>query len=318
MENNTDITFNVLLQNHASKLASNILAIVTIIVFVPLYYFIVWYEKSVQWNKRTLLNQLNAFFCQNIVAYLVFVMGGDILVSMLNPLPVWYCHLQVFLKGLSVYLLIITIDVILLVKYAFIFWLKNPASVPDGFWIVFLGLWITGFTFLSQLIYFFLPGRQSLHFYICSGILPYEQQLLPNKARWHSIIIITVSLVACITMTSQIKMFQRKLSKVQNNGSVSLVKTLEESILESKASFGLVIVLLIIISTFIIINNMINPSTLNQYPTYDLYWAAYAVPKLLVACFWLLVMLHKEGMKQAFVKQVLSIIQSIKTVVNDM
>ena len=111
---------------------------------------------------------------------------------------------------------------------------------------------------------------------------------------------------------------QRKLSKVQNNGSVSLVKTLEESIFESKASFGLVIALLIIISAFIVINNMINPSTLNQYPTYDLYWAAYAVPKLLVACFWLLVMLHKEGMKQAFVKQVLSIIQSIKTVVNDM
>jgi hypothetical protein len=222
MENNTDINFKVLLQNHPSKIVSNILAVVTILVFVPLYYFLVWYEHNFQWHRRTLLNQLNAFFCQNIMCYLVFVMGGDILVSMINPLPAWYCHLQVFLKGLSVYLLIVTIDVILLVKYAFIFWLKNPASVPDGFWIVFLGFWITGFTCLSQIIYFYLPGRQTLHFYICTGILPYDQQILPNKARWHSIFIITVSLVACTIMTSQIKMFERKLSKAHKNGQKQL------------------------------------------------------------------------------------------------
>jgi len=313
MENNTDINFEVLLQNHPSKIASNMLAIVTIILFVPLYYFIAWYEQNGLCNKKTLINQLNAYFCQNIVAYLVFVMGGDILVSMLNPLPAWYCHLQVFLKGLSVYLLIVTIDVILLVKYAFIFWLKNPASVLDGFWIVFLGLWILGFTFVSQLIYFFLPGKQPLHFYICTGIFPVEQQLLLNKARWHSIIIITVSLVACTIMTSQIKMFQRKLSQVQNNGQRSIVKTLEESIFESKASFVLIIALLVIISAFIVVNNMINPATLNHYPSYDLYWAAYCVPKLLVSCFWLLLILNKKATRQEFVKKARSIIQRMKS-----
>jgi hypothetical protein len=61
---------------------------------------------------------------------------------------------------------------------------------------------------------------------------------------------------------------------------------------------------------------MINPSILNQYPSYDLYWAAYAVPKLLVSGFWLLVFLRKEAMKKTFVTQVQSVIQDIKALIN--
>ncbi len=111
-------------------------------------------------------------------------------------------------------------------------------------------------------------------------------------------------------------MFQRKLSHAQNNGQRSIVKTLEESIFESKASFVLIIALLVIISAFIVVNNMINPAILNQYPSYDLYWAAYCVPKLLVSCFWLLLILNKKAMRQAFIKKARSLIQSMKSGAN--
>jgi len=52
---------------------------------------------------------------------------------------------------------------------------------------------------------------------------------------------------------------------------------------------------------------------LNQYPSYDLYWAAYCVPKLLVSSFWLLLILNKKAMRQEFVKKARSIIQSMKS-----
>ena len=312
MENNTDINFKVLLQNHAPKIASNIFAIVTIIVFVPLYYFIFWYEQNVQWSKRTLLNQLNAFFCQTIIAYLMFVMSGDIIVSMASPLPAWYCHLQVFLKGLSVFVLILTIDVILLVKYAFIFWLKNPAAVIDGFWTIFLRFLIIGFTCLSQLVYFFLPGRQALHFYICIGTLPADEQLLPIKSRLHSIIITNISLIFCIIIMIRIKYFDKTASKSQNKSSHLIGKAIEGSILESKGSVVVAMLVLCIVLAFNFLNNTLNPVILNRYPNYVYYWVAYVVPKCLVSSFWLLMIFHKKDMRIAFVKVISSFIKDIQ------
>ncbi len=210
------------------------------------------------------------------------------------------------------FLLIITIDVILLVKYAFIFWLKNPAAVMDEFWMVFLRFWIVGYTCLSQLIYFFLPGRQALHFYICNGIFPVDEQLLPNKPRWHSITVLSVSIIFCIIITCRIKLYGRKLPHEESSNNISIIKTLEKSIFESKGSFVVAILALLIVLAFIFLNNTLNPLILNQYPYFVYYWIVYAVPKLLVSSLWLFIIFQKDSMRHLFFKVAWSFIMQFK------
>jgi len=58
---NSDYYFDVLMENHSSKIASNTMVAATVLIFTPLYYFIVWYERSGHNNRRTLINQVLTF-----------------------------------------------------------------------------------------------------------------------------------------------------------------------------------------------------------------------------------------------------------------
>ena len=100
----SDNYFNTLLGNDVSKSIYILLCSVTIVLFTPLYYSVVWYERYGQDNKRTLLNQLSAFFCSIIIAYILLVMTGDVVIVLYGPFPEWYCNLHIFLKFVSIIL----------------------------------------------------------------------------------------------------------------------------------------------------------------------------------------------------------------------
>lgn len=59
----------------------------------------------------------------------------------------------------------------ILTRYIFIFWLKNPSAFNDDFWFLFVNIWTVGFTFISDFSHLYLPGRQRMEFYICTGKL---------------------------------------------------------------------------------------------------------------------------------------------------
>ena len=131
--------------------------------------------------KRTLINQLFAFICWIFMTYLLVGKTGDILISLFAPLPPWFCYLQAYLKSLSSISLMLTIDTIMITRYCFIFWLQNPASVNDDFWKLFLCTWTTGLAMVTQFVYFFWPGWQPVHIYICMDWFPTSK--LENKTR---------------------------------------------------------------------------------------------------------------------------------------
>ena len=53
----------------------------------------------------------------------------------------------------------------LIVRYVFIFWLKNPACLLDDFWNWFLSVWIVGFSAVTQFVFMLQPGIKQLIFY---------------------------------------------------------------------------------------------------------------------------------------------------------
>jgi hypothetical protein len=47
------------------------------------------------------------------------------------------------------------LNCIVVSKYIFIFWMKNPGSVHDDFWHVFISMWAFGFSCIFSLIKYF-------------------------------------------------------------------------------------------------------------------------------------------------------------------
>ena len=126
--------FDTFLANsHLLKYAFVAVAVMVILLFVPLYYSVVWYERYGHDQKRTLLNQLTAFICKVVIAYLLVCVSGDIFISLSGPLPFCYCHLQLYLKQLVVAILILSVNCIMIVRHVLIFWLKTPSIVHDDF-----------------------------------------------------------------------------------------------------------------------------------------------------------------------------------------
>ena len=65
--------------------------------------------------------------------------------------------------------ILLILDCIIITRYFFIFWLKNPAAFNDDFWSFFLNIWIVGFPVISQFILNMASTKKILFYYICVG-----------------------------------------------------------------------------------------------------------------------------------------------------
>ena len=139
-----------------------VFSFLVIIFATPFYFGIIWYERIGHGNKQTLMNKLGSFFCMVIIAYIFVVIPGDICIALRSINPPWYCDLQNLLKSVTLAVLLLIFDSILLVKFVLIFYLKNPSITHDGFWNLFVKIWITVFVFITQLVHFFFSWEKDL------------------------------------------------------------------------------------------------------------------------------------------------------------
>jgi len=77
---------------------------------------------------------------------------------MFGPLSPTICFIELVLKNSIVTQMMFFLDGIIIARYLFIFWLKNPAAFNDEFWDQFVTIWIVSFANISQFIFVFMPG----------------------------------------------------------------------------------------------------------------------------------------------------------------
>jgi hypothetical protein len=201
-----------ILDNNPPKVISLLISAFVVILFVPIFCAIIWYERFGNDKKRTLIHQLFAFICWICAAYLAVGKTGDIFISIFAILlPTWFCVSHAFLKSLTSIALLLTVDLILVTRYFFIFWLQNPASVQDDFWCRFLSIWITGFSMATQFVYFFWPGVQPVHVYVCEGYFPSTDEELSSKTRWSAFFTFAVSVSITLVILIKIEFHKKKL-----------------------------------------------------------------------------------------------------------
>ena len=86
------------------------------------------------------------------------------------------------------------LDAMIITRYSFVFYLKNPTSTQDDFWNLFINLWITTVSIMTQTVYAIQPGKNPMHYYICVGRITNTYDATKTVKMNHSVLfILTVS-----------------------------------------------------------------------------------------------------------------------------
>ena len=103
---------------------------------------------------------------------------------MFGPLPLFVCHSHFFLKLTITLQAAFFLDAIIVLRYIFIFWLKNPAAFQEEFWSLFINIWVVAFSWTAQFVLEVFLGCDSTPIQIC---MRYERQVSYNcyKFPWY-------------------------------------------------------------------------------------------------------------------------------------
>lgn len=145
---------------------SNCVGLATNFIFGPfsvmMLFGISWYERNGSDAKQTILNKLLTLVGEGTIWYGIFGQIPEIFRYLYGPFPLWFCRYHLLVK--SVILLngwsFLCSSIVL--RYCFIFVLKNPGRFNDDFWMLFLKILIPVLNFLANFAHIFLPGSESI------------------------------------------------------------------------------------------------------------------------------------------------------------
>ena len=148
-----------LFENRPSKIIAVTSSVVLNMIYLPILYSIIWYEKFGSDKKRTVLNKLVSSICWSSICYAFFCQIPLLIRYCKGPLPLWMCYFHIIVSNTITIQLMLFSDAITVLRYLFIFWLKNPSGFWDDFWTSYLNKWIFMFGLVSQIIHVILPGN---------------------------------------------------------------------------------------------------------------------------------------------------------------
>jgi hypothetical protein len=154
----TNDYFSGLFENRASKIIGIVLTLLSMCINIPLYYSIIYFEKYGSDKKRTVLNKLVSSVCWCGVYFNVLGLVPEIVRYCSWPLPTFICAVHYLIKNIILIQVMLFYDTITILRYLFIFWLKNPSNFWDDFWTTYLNIWITTFAVISQVVHDLTPG----------------------------------------------------------------------------------------------------------------------------------------------------------------
>ena len=216
-------------------------------------------------HNRTLINQLvSGLMWAGVVWNLVMQPLTFIryLVGFIDSQII--CGLDAILRNSISMFGILLFDWIIIVRYLFLFYLKNPTALQDDFWKLFICLWNVGLCSISQFVYIFSPGKNPMNFYMCVGQYPIEYQNLPVKLNlsllFISIFSLLIHLVAGIWNMYNDHWKKSQLTNSDNTNNTSLFT-------HTSNIFGTIAMFLFAFINPVLINQM-EPSKLDLYPNY--------------------------------------------------
>ena len=157
----SDLNFYASLTDDKTSLTVCLTFAISVSIVVPIFlYGIIWYDRCGTDNKRTLLNKFTSLACWAGIEYLVFVQTSENVRYLFGPLPTKFCFFARIIRSVIFTEMLLFVDLIVLSKYFYIFWIKNPAGFDDGFWASFLNLSVKLSSILSMTTWHFVMENQ--------------------------------------------------------------------------------------------------------------------------------------------------------------
>ena len=128
-----------------------------------------------------------------------------------GPLSTRFCLLQYALKNAIYSQILLYLDGIIIFRYVFIFWLKNPTVFQDDFWNLFLNIWILGFAIISQFISSQMAGRRALYYYTCSGQNPLSDQDSPIKFEYVVLLLLLLTIMIHLAISIKLYIYRKEI-----------------------------------------------------------------------------------------------------------
>ena len=110
----------------------------------------------------------------------MLIQSTEIIRNIFGPMSASFCFLKTVYRNSLTNQALLYLDSIAIIRYLFIFWLKNPGAFQSEFWYAFIRRWIIAASFISNFAWSFKAKRLTINFYICSGLDPTEDFKQPD------------------------------------------------------------------------------------------------------------------------------------------
>jgi hypothetical protein len=141
---------------------SNCLGIATNIIFGPITILLLcgisWYEKNASDARNTILNKLLTLGSECVVCYGILVQIPEVFRYLYGPFPLWFCRCHLFVKNVILLHCWCFLTSLTVLRFCFIFVLKNPGRFNDDFWMCFIKTTFPVLCILANLAHNFVPG----------------------------------------------------------------------------------------------------------------------------------------------------------------
>ena len=276
-ENATCDFFSGLIENRPSKIIFMSVSLLLMLVSIVLSYSIIWYERFGIDAKRTILNQIFALQWWTAIECIIFVTFLEWLGFILSPAPKTLCWVHFVIKHSIITKVFLLHTGLIIARYMCIFFLKNPAAFNDEFWCRFIHIWINAFSFLLHFTQAYLPGKQLISYYICSGVNPAIDSLLPPRFNYINHFLGFVGITVHLPMSIRIFWYKHKRSNVviplSDAAQSPHLKEIDKHSLTNFSSATVSLICMLFFAYLFSEYSKLEPADLNNYPNYFLvFW----------------------------------------------
>ena len=224
---------------------------------------IIRFENKNNKQRQTLLHKLATVCLWSCIELVLIIEPIEISRYFYGPLPEKLCFWHQVYRSYATLEVLLQIDAIIIARYVFIFWLKNPAAFNDGFWFWFIFLWIKLSNRITQTCWYLLSARQPIGYYICSGQDPTEAMKHPLKS--YAIVEI-FSILVHFAIRLRIYFYKKKDFSPSTFSTYLFQKKkgvkIADIVIHTSA-----IIILVISTVFMMKLSNVAPENLSQYPT---------------------------------------------------
>jgi len=224
-----------------------------------------------------------------------------------GPMSVTACRLNYFIKHALTVQGMMFLNCIIISRYIFIFWLKNPAAFQDEFWSPFVNVWVILFSIFSQIVFEWMLGKDTLNHHICTGLSPPLLNIRKFEYNRFNAYFVPLSLLLHIVLMVKIKIFKNQSRKVKD---IHPRSKLAELLLMDKQSLtdlttNILIVICAAMATYLSLAVTYNEITnFNDYPFYLLeYYYKMIRPPLFVNLVVVIYYIRHKELTQSFIRE---------------